>query len=53
LNSPEIGGASSFVFAGKKSDWMIVTQGGQVFRRPVKVTGVAAGTIVKLPKPPL
>jgi gluconolactonase len=53
LNSPEIGGVSSFAFAGAKLDWMIVTEGGKVFRRPVKVTGVAAGTMVKLPKPPL
>jgi gluconolactonase len=53
LNSPEIGGVSSFVFAGKNLDWMVVTQNGKVFRRPVKVTGVAAGIGVKLPKPPL
>ncbi len=53
LNSPEIGGVSSFVFAGAKLDWMIVTEGSKVFRRPAKVTGVAAGTLVKLPKPPL
>jgi hypothetical protein len=53
LNSPMIGGVSSFVFAGKKLDWMYVAEGGRLFRRPVKVTGVAAGTLVKLPKPPL
>jgi gluconolactonase len=53
LNSPEIGGVSSFVFAGKNLDWMVVTQNGKVFRRPVKVTGVAAGIGVSLPKPPL
>jgi gluconolactonase len=53
LNSPEIGGVSSFVFAGAKLDWIIVAQGGKVFRRPVKVAGVAAWTVVKLPKPPL
>ncbi|MEI9980407.1 MAG: SMP-30/gluconolactonase/LRE family protein [Edaphobacter sp.] len=53
LNSPEIGGVSSFGFAGKNLDWMVVTQGAKVFRRPVKVTGVASGILVQLPKPPL
>jgi gluconolactonase len=53
LNSPVIGGVSSFVFAGKKLDWMYVAEGGRLFRRPVKVAGVAVGTVVKLPKPPL
>jgi gluconolactonase len=53
LNSPVIGGVTSFVFAGKKLDWMYVAEGGRLFRRPVKVTGVASGTLVKLPKPPL
>jgi gluconolactonase len=53
LSSPEIGGVSSFAFAGKNLDWMVVTQNGKVFRRQVKVTGVAAGIGVSLPKPPL
>jgi gluconolactonase len=53
FNPPEHGGVSSVVFAGKKMDWMYVTEGGKLFRRPVKVTGVAAGTLVKPPKPPL
>ena len=53
LNSPEAGGLTSFVFAGKKLEWMVVSQGGKLFRRPVKVTGVWSGTLVKLPKPPL
>jgi sugar lactone lactonase YvrE len=53
LNPPEHGGVSSVVFAGKKMDWMYVAEGGKLFRRPVKISGVAAGTLVKLPKPPL
>jgi sugar lactone lactonase YvrE len=53
FNPPEHGGVSSVVFAGKKMDWMYVAEGGKLFRRPVKVTGVAVGTLVKLPKPPL
>jgi gluconolactonase len=53
FNPPEHGEVSSVVFAGKKMDWMYVTEGGKLFRRPVKVNGVAAGSLVKLPKPPL
>ena len=53
FNPPEHGGVSSVVFAGKKMDWMYVAEGGKLFRRPAKVTGVAAGSLVKLPKPPL
>jgi sugar lactone lactonase YvrE len=53
FNPPEHGGVSSVVFAGKKMDWMYVAEGGRLFRRPMKVTGVAAGLLVKLPKPPL
>jgi len=53
FNPPEHGAVSSVVFAGKKMDWMYVAEGGRLFRRPVKITGVAAGTLVKLPKPPL
>jgi gluconolactonase len=54
LNSPVVGGAlSRVVFAGAKMDWMYVVAGGKVFRRPVKVNGVAVGSTVQLPKPPL
>ena len=53
FNPPEHGGVSSVVFAGKKMDWMYVAEGGKLFRRPVKVNGVTAGMLVKLPKPPL
>ncbi len=53
FNPPEHGGVSSVVFAGKKMDWMYVAEGGKLFRRPVKINGVAAGALVKLPKPPL
>jgi hypothetical protein len=34
-------------------DWMYVTEGAKIFRRPVKVRGVAAWSLAKLPKPPL
>jgi gluconolactonase len=53
FNPPEHGGVSSVVFAGKRMDWMYVAEGGKLFRRPVKVAGVTAGTLVKLPKPSL
>jgi sugar lactone lactonase YvrE/predicted esterase len=53
FNPPEPGGVSSVVFAGKKMDWMYVAEGGKLFRRPVKINGVTAGTVVKLTKPPL
>ena len=53
FNPPEHGAVSSVVFAGKKMDWMYVAEDGKLFRRPVKINGVAAGRLVKLPKPPL
>ena len=53
FNPPEHGRVSGVVFAEKKMDWMYVAEGGKLFRRPVKVTGVASGTLVNLPKPPL
>lgn len=53
LNSPVVGAVSHVVFAGEKMDWMLVAEGGRVFRRPVKVMGVAVGSTVELPKPPL
>ena len=53
LNPPEHGMISSLVFAGKDLDWLYVAEGSKLFRRQVKVKGVAAGSRVKLPKPPL
>ncbi len=53
LNPPAPGEISSVVFAGKKRDWIYVAEGGRLFRRPVKVTGVTAGIVVQLLKPPL
>jgi gluconolactonase len=53
LNPPEHGSISSVVFAGKDLNWLYVAEGGKLFRRPVKVKGVAAWTRIKLPKPPL
>jgi sugar lactone lactonase YvrE len=53
LNPPEHGAISSFTFAGKDSNWLYVTEGGKLFKRPVKVKGVTAWSLVKPPKPPL
>ena len=54
LNPPAPGEISSVVFAGKKRDWIYVAEGGRLFRRPVKVTGVTAGIVVQQCwKPPL
>jgi gluconolactonase len=53
LNPPEHGKISSLAFAGKDLNWLYVAEGGKVFRRAVKVNGVAAWNPVKPPKPPL
>jgi gluconolactonase len=53
LNAPAFGGVTAVVFAGEKLDWMYVAQGWRLFRRPLKVTGTAPGTVIELPKPPL
>jgi gluconolactonase len=53
LNPPQQGPITSLAFAGKDMNWLYVTQGGNVFRRPVKVKGATAWAPVKPPKPPL
>jgi gluconolactonase len=53
LNSPEYGAITSVAFAGKDLKWLYVTENGKLFRRPVKVTGTAAWSLVKPPKPPM
>ena len=53
LNPPEHGTISGVAFAGKHLDWLYVTEGGKLFRRPVKVTGTSVAEPVKPPKPPL
>ena len=41
-------------FAGAaNANWIYVLQDGKLFRRPVKVTGANAWTVVKPPKPTL
>ena len=53
LNSPVHGPVTSVAFVGKELDWLYVTADGKLFRRPVKVKGVAAWAPLKPPKPPL
>jgi len=53
LNPPEHGSITSVAFAGKDLNWLYVTEGGKLFRRPVKVKGNAPWAPVKPPKPPL
>ncbi len=56
LNPPIPGGgpltAMTFAQIGDQS-WLYVAQDGKLFRRPVKVTGANAWTVVKPPKPTL
>jgi sugar lactone lactonase YvrE len=56
LNPPMPGGGplAAMTFAGSgDQNWLYVVQGGKLFRRPVKVTGANAWTVVKPPKPML
>ena len=56
LNPPIPGGGplTAMTFAGDgNQNWLYVAQDGKLFRRPVKVTGANAWTIVKPPKPTL
>jgi sugar lactone lactonase YvrE len=55
LNKPEFGPTpiANIAFGGPERDWLYVTQGGKLFRRQVKRTGVVAWEPVKPPKPGL
>jgi sugar lactone lactonase YvrE len=56
LNPPIPGGGplTAITFAGNGDEnWIYVAQDGKLFRRPVKVTGANAWTVVKPPKPTL
>jgi gluconolactonase len=53
LNPPEHGSITSVAFGGKDLNWLYVTEGGKLFRRPVKVKGNASWAPAKPPKPPL
>jgi sugar lactone lactonase YvrE len=53
LNAPEPGVVTGLAFAGKDMNWLYLAEGGKLFRRTVKVTGIPAWTPAKLPRPPL
>jgi sugar lactone lactonase YvrE/predicted esterase len=53
LNPPEPGSISSLTFAGTGMNWLYITEGGKLFRRPVKVTGAKPWEPSKPPAPPL
>ena len=55
LNKPEAGSVAigNIAFGGAERNWLYVTQGGKLFRRQVKRTGVTAWEPVKPPKPGL
>ena len=51
LFSPEAGWLESIAFAGSNPTWLYVSQGGKLYRRPVKVTFAPAWAPQKPPKP--
>ncbi len=53
--NPPVPGASlnAITFAGGDTNWIYVAESGKLYRRPVKVTGANAWTVVKPPKPTL
>jgi sugar lactone lactonase YvrE len=55
LNPPVPGAPiTGITFAGAgDASWLYVAEGGMLYRRPVKVTGANAWTVVKPPKPTL
>jgi sugar lactone lactonase YvrE len=56
LNPPIPGGGpmTAIAFAGNgDQNWLYAAQDGKLYRRPVKVTGANAWTVVKPPKPTL
>ncbi|HEY1492905.1 MAG TPA: alpha/beta hydrolase-fold protein [Candidatus Solibacter sp.] len=53
LNVPNYGAVTSIAFAGPEMNWLYAAEGGRLYRRSVKVNGVPAWTVAKLPKPPL
>ena len=53
LNPPALDPVADLIFAGKNLDWIYITSGGKLYRRPVKQPGIAIWLPVKPPKPPL
>lgn len=53
LNKPHAGSLSNAVFAGPGLDWLYVTAGDRVYRRPLRRKGFFPWTPVKPPQPRL
>ena len=53
VSKPERGAISNIAFAGKDLNWLYAASGNKLFRRAVKQKGVAVGSPVKAPRPPL
>jgi sugar lactone lactonase YvrE len=53
LNAPAYGPVTALAFAGPEMNWLYAADSGKLYRRPVKVNGVPAWVLAKLPKPPL
>jgi sugar lactone lactonase YvrE len=55
LNKPEFAATpvTSIAFGGPDRAWLYVTQGGKIFRRETRRTGVVAWELVKPPQPGL
>jgi gluconolactonase len=55
LNKPEFSSTplDSIAFGGPDRNWLFVTQGGRLFRRQTKRTGVPAWELIKPPQPGL
>lgn len=53
VSKPERGQLGGIAFGGKDLDWIYATEGGKLFRRPVKQKGAPAWSPTKPPKPPL
>jgi gluconolactonase len=55
LNKPEAGPTpiANIAFGGPERNWLYVTQGSKLFRRPVKRTGVVVWEPIKPPQPGL
>ena len=55
LNKPEFTATpvTSIAFGGPERSWLYVTQGGKIFRRETRRTGVVAWELVKPPQPGL
>jgi len=53
LAKPEPGTITGIGFLGADRNWLYASTGTKLFRRPVKVKGVAPGSPVTPPRPPL